>query len=151
METLGLSCPVTAVLLLDHPRLVVAAFGRRLRVWASTGEGAHSGESEGEGGSRSASAPEQSRGGAVGATSCGLVVGGPAGPEPAGEVVVFPDTSRIHGIRLLAPGDDADTAWRRGEGDVDDCEHARRLQLMHTHAPHLMHAHAPQLQAACRS
>jgi hypothetical protein len=145
METLGLSCPVTAVLLLDHPRLVVAAFGRRLRVWASTGEVAHSGESEGEGGSRSASAPEQSRGGAVGAASCGLV-GGPAGPEPAGEVVVFPDTSRIHGIRLLAPGDDADTAWRRGEGDVDDGEHARRLQLMHAHA-----CPGPQLQAACRS
>jgi hypothetical protein len=133
METLGLSCPVTAVLLLDHPRLVVAAFGRRLRVWASTGEVAHSGESEGEGGSRSASAAEQSRGdrgrhtaGAVGAASCGLVVGGPAGPEPAGEVVVFPDTSRIHGIRLLTPGDHADTAWRRGEGDVDDADTAWR-------------------------
>ena len=111
METVGLSCPVTAVLLLDHPRLVVAAFGRRLRVWASrkvtsfgesgAGDGASAADADGvvPGGQSRGDADVDPLG------PIGLVVGGfVCGPEPASEVVVFPDTSRIHGICRLDEG-----------------------------------------------
>ena len=118
METIGLSCPVTAVLLLDRPRLIAAAFGRRLRVWASDalpdfgaqGDRTSAHDVDVDGDDRA-----QKRARTIAQeTEDGLT----AGPSAAGEIVVFPGTSRIHGIRLLAPSGMEGEAGQSESGEI---------------------------------